>query len=87
MKRKVITNMKKNEVVKLFQRLLCDDVHIYSFPAIKSCSAMTVYRMKKKYVESGSSGLVHANKGKTPHTLINSEKVQRASKKAQMCLI
>jgi len=32
-----------------------------------------ITNMKKKYIESGASGLVHSNKGKTPHNLICSE--------------
>ena len=73
MKRKVITNMKKDEIVELFDRLISDTIDIYSVAAVLSCSTRTVYRMKKKYIESGASGLVHANKGKTPHNLISSE--------------
>ena len=73
MKRKVITNMKKNGIVKLFERLLCDDIDIYSVVAVLSCSTKTVYRMKKKYINFGPSSLVHANKRNTPHNLISSE--------------
>jgi|LakMenEpi03Aug12_release.lakeMendotaPanAssembly.Ray.scaffolds.fasta_scaffold330113_2 hypothetical protein len=73
MKRKVITNMKKDEIIKLFDRLLCDELDIYSVASVLSCSTRTVYRMKKKYIELGASGLVHSNKGKIPHNLIDAE--------------
>lgn len=73
MKRKVITNMKKNEIVELFDRLISDTIDIYSVAAVLSCSTRTVYRMKKKYIEFGPSALTHSNKGKIPHNLISSE--------------
>jgi transposase len=77
MKRKVITNMNKKEITKLFERLIIDDIDVYSVAAVLSCSTRTVYRMKNKYIANGAQGLIHANKGSTPHNLINLETKKR----------
>ena len=41
MKRKVITNMTKKEITKLFERLIIDDIDVYSVAAVLSCSVLT----------------------------------------------